>query len=255
MVVIQAAHLNIKNNCDPAARTDVGAPGEASWTPLVADRILEILTVHGVDSRKVDANFNCDAGVGTDHEAVVALHYRRNDPTPSGFFVGTGDPAQGKAPEASSRLAEAIKTAYAEETGLTFRPEWNNERFLHDYVFAQLSTKTPFARLEAGVGWGPDRDFLHSAGGMEAVSRAVARAVVAFIEAEKPPAVPSPAPESHAGPMVEEASPPSADAEAAGPPDAVTAELAAARSHIQELQRQLDGLTFVIQQLARLLKG
>jgi hypothetical protein len=259
VIVIQAGHLNIENNCDPLLRTATGAPGEATWTPRIADRIVEILTVHGVEARKVDANFNCDANVGSDYAAVVAIHYRGNSPTASGFFVGPGDPAEDKAAGLSASLAEAVKAAYSEETGLTFRPEWNSQSIIHNYVFEKLSAHSPSCLLEAGVGWGPDRDFIHSAEGMESISRAIARGVLAFLKNAAPavatPAEPAASSESQSG-IAAESAPPSPDTggSATEPGDAAT-QLADACRRVEELQRQVDGLTSVLNQLTHVLKG
>jgi hypothetical protein len=259
VIVIQAGHLNIENNCDPLLRIGIGAPGEATWTPRIADRIVEILTVHGIEAREVDANFNCDANVGADYVAVVAIHYRGNAPTASGFFVGPGDPAEDKAAALSASLAEAIKAAYSEETGLTFRPEWNSESVMHNYLFEKLSGNSPFCLLEAGVGWGPDRDFIHSAEGMESISRAVARGVVAFIKNTTAPVAtpPEPAASTETQPgLAAESVVASRDAEGAVlEPGDTAVQLADARRRVDELQRQVDGLTSVLNQLTRILKG
>jgi len=161
-VIIQAGHLNIESNCDPALRTGSGAPGEVAWTPRIASRIVDVLNQQGVDARVVDANFNCAADVGNDYTAIVAIHYQANLPTETGFFVGAGDPGQDRAAAASASLVQQIKEAYAKDTGLVFRPEWNSDTIAHYYLLEKLAAQSPLCLVEAGVGWGPDRDFLHS---------------------------------------------------------------------------------------------
>jgi hypothetical protein len=119
----------------------------------------------------VDANFNCADNVGAPYDAVVAIHYQANLPTPSGFFVGAGDPVEDGARAKSAALAAAIFAAYQQSTGLPWRPSWNNVNVTHYYLFEKLASSTPFCLIECGVGapGAPDHDFLWSPLGMEKV--------------------------------------------------------------------------------------
>lgn len=192
MVIVQAGHVGIESNCSADLRAGTGAPGERDWTPTIAQLVVNKLAAARIPARMVDANFNCAGDVGQDFAAVVAVHYQANLPTPSGYVVGEGDPAQDGAAAASARLASAIKTAYAASTGLAERPGWINPNITHYYLFEALSKATPFALIECGVGapGAPDHDFLHSPDGMDRVSSGIARGIIAFVGPVAAPADP-----------------------------------------------------------------
>jgi len=107
------------------------------------------------------------------------------------------------------------------------------------------------------VGWGPDRDFLHSTQGMETVSQAIARGIASFVKASA--AAPTPA-KPGSTPTVEEVEAENArlhrqPENAAEQLHLVAVELATARGRIDELQRELDDLTSVLHQLTKLIRG
>lgn len=183
MVLVQAGHLNIEGNCDVSLRTGTGAPGEKTWTSPIAHNVVAALSLIGVDAREIDANFNCDPARSQDYDAVVSIHYQANLPTPSGFFVGRGDPAQDGAADKSQRLTACIEAHYSLMTGLVWRPEWNNVNITHYYLFESLSKPTPFALIECGVGapGAPDHDFLWSVDGQGRVVKGIADGIAAFL--------------------------------------------------------------------------
>ena len=190
-VIVQAGHLHIENHCTPALRAATGAAGESGWTSAIADTVVSLLLSQGVAARAVDANFTCSDEISEDYGAVIAVHYQGNLPTDSGFFVGTGDPDEDGAAAASAQLAGALRAAYEQATSLVFQPGWNNLGITHHYVFEKLSPATPFCLLESGVGWGADRDFLHSRQGMTQVAKAIAHGVAAFLNQPTAPSTPA----------------------------------------------------------------
>ena len=183
MIVLQAGHANIQDNCSPDMRSGTGAPGEKDWTPTIATAVRAILLDHGVAAAVVDANFNCRPDVAQDWEAVVSIHYQANLPTPSGFFVGAGDPTEDGARDKSAALAQAIFSQYQRITGLPWRPSWNNVNVTHYYLFEKLSSATPFCLIECGVGapGAPDHDFLWSSDGINKVAGGIAAGILTYL--------------------------------------------------------------------------
>lgn len=198
MVILQAGHQHIQQNCDPLLQSGTGAPGEIDWTPSIAAGVRDTLKAAGVEALGVDANFNCDPARSQDYAGVVAIHYQANLPTASGFYVGPGDPNEDGAAAASARLSAAIHAHYAARTGLTFQPGWDNLNIRHYYLFEALSKATPFALIECGVGapGAPDHDFLHSPDGQATVVAAIAAGILEFLgvllPSPTPPAPPPP---------------------------------------------------------------
>jgi hypothetical protein len=204
VVVVQAGHLNIGNNCAPDLRGGTGAPKERDWTPTIATAIVNRLNEDDIPARLVDANFNCATDVAAVYDAVVSVHYQANLPTISGFFVGAGDPVEDGARDKSARLAQAIFAAYQQATGLPWRPSWNNVNITHYYLFERLASATPFCLIECGVGapGAPDHDFLWSPEGMEKAVLGIYNGIARYLG--KPdyqyPAPPTPAPVPPPGP-------------------------------------------------------
>lgn len=192
-VIIQAGHVNIPQNCSPDLRSGTGAPDEAEFNRNVANGVAVALEAYGVQTRWVDANFNCSPDVAKDYQAVVSIHYQANLPTPSGFFVGTGDPAQDGAAAQSAKLAAAIHARYSLATGLTFRPEWNNPNITQYYLFEALSKATPFALIECGVGapGAPDNALLWSVDGQQKIVTAITQGIADFLGVSQPAPPPS----------------------------------------------------------------
>lgn len=257
-VIVQAGHLHIANHCFTPLRSATGAPGEAGWSAVLAQMIADRLVTQGVSARAVDANFTCLPEVGEDNEAVIALHYQANLPTDSGFFVGTGAGEEDGAADESVRLAAAIRTAYEQRTGLRFQPGWTSIGIAHNYVFEKLSPATPFCLLEAGVGWGPDRDLLHSRQGMASTADAVASGVTQFLNGRSTTArstAPDPIPRQH-----------TVDIDTANallhhePTDLngalhdIALELTDLRAERDHWQRQLDETTQVLNSLTQLVR-
>lgn len=181
-VVIQAGHESIQSNCNQSLRSGTGAHDEIIWTPDVVNRVVALLNAHGVSAIHVDANFNCQPGVGNhDYEAAVSVHYQSDPPHQSGYFAGVGDPTQDGAADRSWALCEAIRAQYEAVTHLQPRPNWDSDNITYYYLFEALSPGTPFALIECGTGapGAPDHDYLWSH--KDDVARGIANGVLAFL--------------------------------------------------------------------------
>ena len=256
-VIVQAGHLRTEEHCEPAMRVASGAIAESAWTAVVAPLIIDALTKAAVPARLVDATFSCASDVGADFGAVVALHYQANRPTESGFFIGTGDPDEDGSADDSARLAAAIRAAYEQRCRLAFQPGWNSLAIAHNELFEKLSPATPFCLVEAGVGWGPDRDFLHSTNGMTSVAEAIAAAIIAFLVQPRTadPASPSVIPRNHTDDI--EAANVQLHRDAVDPGQALHAmagELATARADRDALHRQVNATAQALSALAAMVR-
>ncbi|SRR5258708_7696690 len=256
-VIVQAGHLRTEEHCDPALRAASGAIAEAAWTAVVAPLIVDALRKAAVPARLVDATFSCASDVGADFGAVVALHYQSNRPTESGFFIGTGDPDEDGSAAVSARLAAAIRATYEQRCRLAFQPGWNSLAIAHNELFEKLSPATPFCLVEAGVGWGADRDFLHSESGTTSVADAIAAGIIAFLEG---PQSATPAPtgaitRNHTEDI--EAANVQLHLETIDPGQAlhaIAAELGTVRADCQALQSQLNATAQAVSALAALVR-
>lgn len=254
-VIVQAGHLRTEDHCDPAMRAASGAVAEATWTALVGSMIVDAMTKAAVPARLVDATFSCAADATLDYDAVVALHYQANRPTESGFFIGTGDPDEDGSAADSARLADALRATYERGSRLAFQPGWNSLAIAHNELFEKLSPATPFCLVEAGVGWGADRDFLHSAAGMASVANAIAAGIIDYLRQPRAlrPATPSARNHSY---EIETANV-QLHREAVDPGQAlhsIAMELSAARADAIALQRQLNGAAQALTALAGLVR-
>lgn len=186
-VVIQAGHQNIEQNCDWGLRGQTGAPGERQYVSELAAVVCGALAAHGITATGADANFNCVGAAHNDHLAVVALHCDGRDR--SGFAVGTGDPANDGAKDASANLRAALRTTITAETGLAdLSPDFESDvNITQYYLFNALTPATPFVLIELGAiadargNFGPDYQFLHSH--KDAIAGAVVNGVLSFLAA------------------------------------------------------------------------
>lgn len=199
-VIIQAGHINIKDNCNAGLRGETGAThgnnstAEQEINNYVANRVAALLMNAGVGAQTADANFNCVPSVGNDYAAVIALHCQSNPPNETGWDVGTGDPAKDGAAKESDTLKQRISEQYEAATGLT-RREWcqDNPNVQDYYLFNSLSKATPFALIEmcnTDVDW----DWAHTKDHQDRMAYGVANGVLAFLgkEALKIPSDASP---------------------------------------------------------------
>lgn len=141
MVVIQAGHLNIGENCSWSLREDTGQPGEVETVIAVCQRVAAALSARQVPVMVTDANFNCLDAAKHDYQAVVSLH--TGPPA-----IGVGHPeADGAAPD-SERLAALITKRFAEHTGV--QPGSHAEDAIDHYLFQVLSSSSPWALVVIG---------------------------------------------------------------------------------------------------------
>ena len=142
MIVIQAGHLNIGENCNWGLRDDAGHDGEVAAVVAVCQRTAAALTGRGIPVMVTDANFNCLDAARRDYQAVVSVHAGAPP------AVGVGHPDQDGAAPSSQQLAAAIAKRYTEKTGQTVGE--NARGAIDHYLFQVLSAGTPWALVELG---------------------------------------------------------------------------------------------------------
>lgn len=191
--VIQAGHQNCQSNCEDWARTGTGAPGEIDWTPRITGAVVALLKGRGIDAITADANWNCDARRVEKYDGFVAIHYQANLPTASGFFVGAQDPTVDGVAHYSGLLVAKLAWRYGHDTGLIWRPGWNNPNITDYYCFRDNNAQTPGALIECGVGapGAPDHDFLWSDAGQHKVANSIADGITDYMSLFATPAKPA----------------------------------------------------------------
>jgi hypothetical protein len=135
VIVIQAGHVNIADNCIWAIRADSGTEGEAAVDLAAAQQLAAALNGRGLPASVVDANFNCLDAAGLDYQAVIALHC-------GGPGVGVGHPEMDGAADRSQALAAAL----SKRLGIADRADQATDY----YLFQPLSRSTPFVLVELG---------------------------------------------------------------------------------------------------------
>ena len=141
MIVIQAGHLNIQENCIWALREQPGEPGEAQATQSVAQRLAAALSARGQAVLVADANFNCLEAARRTYDAVVSLHCGLPG-------VGVGHPDQDSAAERSAQLRDALAHHYAQASSQAVND--NVPDAIDHYLFQALAPEVPFALVELG---------------------------------------------------------------------------------------------------------
>lgn len=167
-ILIQAGHINIEHNCDPAMRGSTGAPNEQDFTIKTANRVSELLRHNGFEVKQTDGNANCDVEcTGVDWDLALSIHYdaavyKTADGTlVGGGFVDYPDPSIDQATAKSQAFAQALRSIYFSETGIVEHPERSNKNTRFYYLWRALSAETPCVIIECGVGMEPnDRTIL-----------------------------------------------------------------------------------------------
>ena len=150
-VCLQAGHLNIKTNCNPALRGSTGAGGEVQINEAVRDATAEILERSGVEVKKVDANFNCDpTSADEDYDLFLALHCDMDYAGDGGSgFCDFPEPSTDGATERSQKLAKSIEASFFPAVGINIKSRSNaNTRYY--YMWDALSLNTPCVLIEMG---------------------------------------------------------------------------------------------------------
>ena len=197
-VVIQAGHINIQNNIDPALHGSTGAPGEQNFTLDIANQVSAELRKRGFEVKQTDANANSDPAVTNfDWAMYLAIHYEADVHNTNGYFVCAPDPSVDMVNAESVRIRDAINSEYI-KLGIPKHNEWENANTKFYYMWRSLSANTPCVLIECGVGWRvpKDSDLLNSVDGRPRVVEHVVRGVCrAFnIPYEIPTPVPTPPP-------------------------------------------------------------
>lgn len=179
-VILQAGHLNIKNNCDAALRGSTGAGGEVQVNEAIRNATAELLKANGVEVLKVDANYNCDAtSLDEDWNLFLALHCDMDYAGDNGSgFCDFPEPETDGATAESQRLAREIENVFFPEVGINVKSRSNaNTRFY--YMWASLSKNTPCVLIEMGqVQDAHDKPILQDT---DKVSKALAKAILSAL--------------------------------------------------------------------------
>jgi hypothetical protein len=168
-----------------------GAPGEAEWTPRLAQALslklskagVDVVTVGGFHEQKPPAL------LGGDFDLFLAIHYDARWPADytTGCCVARGT-YETEHWEADRFIAQWM-AHYPSATGIPLKQAraMNNENMTLYYAWRHLSYVTPGVLLEHGVGApgvGGDADVLW--GELDRVAQADADAVVAYLGGLKP---------------------------------------------------------------------
>jgi hypothetical protein len=150
-ICLQAGHENIKTNCDPALRGSTGTGGEVEINIAVRNATATILEENGIEVKKVDANFNCDAtSADEDYDLFLAIHGDMDYAGDGGSgFCDYPEPDTDGATERSQYLAKAIESSFFPAVGISIKSKSNaNTRYF--YMWKHLSLKTPCVLIEMG---------------------------------------------------------------------------------------------------------
>jgi hypothetical protein len=141
-VLISAGHEGRPESCArfPQHHCNLGAAGERSWTPIVADAATRILRRHGVSVVRLPADFDGTYSVG----AAAFLHFDGSaPPCESGASIGYHTAA-------SLPAARAWRRLYGPVFPFRFQPD-NFTTSLHDYYgFRQVDAADGALVLELG---------------------------------------------------------------------------------------------------------
>ena len=152
-ILIGAGHINVKHNSIVALRSSTGAPGEQEFTLRIASRLSEILRQKGFNVKQTDANANDDATVTKpDWDLALFCHYDANIYGTGGGFADFPEPSTDGATVESQRIVKALEDEYFKHSGIVNVPKRRNANTKYYYMWSRLSSKTPCAILECGVG-------------------------------------------------------------------------------------------------------
>lgn len=150
-ILIQAGHLNVKNNCVASLRRSTGTAGEVEITTAVTNATAELLRKQGVEVKVVDANYNCDpTSLDTDWDLCLCVHGDMDYSGDAGSgFCDYPEPSTDDATKESQRMAKAIQDYFFPKLGITIKSRSNaNTRYY--YLWASISAKTPCVLIEMG---------------------------------------------------------------------------------------------------------
>lgn len=141
-VLISAGHEGRPASCQhfPQHKCNLGAAGERTWTPIVADAAARVLREHGLRVARLPADFDGKYHV----KAAVFIHFDGSaPPCQSGASIGYHRAADAAAADAWRRL-------YSRYFPFRFQPD-NFTASLHDYYgFRQVDAGESNLVLELG---------------------------------------------------------------------------------------------------------
>lgn len=141
-VLISAGHEGRPASCPhfPHHKCNLGAAGERSWTPIVADAAARVLREHGLSVARLPADFDGTYQV----KAAVFIHFDGSaPPCESGASIGYHDAAD-------AATAQAWRRLYSRYFPFRFQPD-NFTTSLHDYYgFRQVDADDGSLVLELG---------------------------------------------------------------------------------------------------------
>lgn len=191
-IVLQAGHLNCKNNSIVSLRGNTGAPGEQELNYRIASRVAGLLRQKGFEVKQTDACANDDRSItGQDYDLFLAIHGDADYPNDNGGgLVGVCDPAQDQARVESGRIKEVIRSLYFHHAEIRDRNA-TSINILNYYMWKYLTAKTPCVLIELGQVQDPHDKVLLA--DTDRISNALARAIcTAFgvtFDAPQPPVV------------------------------------------------------------------
>jgi hypothetical protein len=141
-VLISAGHEGRPASCAhfPHHRCNLGASGERSWTPVVADAAASILRAHGVTVARLPADFAGRYEVA----AAAFVHFDGSaPPCGSGASIGFA-----RAQDASA--AAAWRKLYRRYFPFRFQPDNFTDGLRNYYAFRQVDARDASLVLELG---------------------------------------------------------------------------------------------------------
>lgn len=151
-VVIQAGHINHKNNSIVALRGNTGAPGEQELTLRIANRVSGLLRDRGFSVKQTDACANDDKSITSPNnwDLFLSLHGDADTPNDNGGgMVGVPDPKTDGAASESKRIKDIVQANYFKETKIVDK-NYTTAGMSGYYMWKYLSAKTPCVLVELG---------------------------------------------------------------------------------------------------------
>jgi hypothetical protein len=141
-VLISAGHEGRPQSCAhfPQHRCNLGATGERSWTPVVADAATQVLRRYGVTVARRAADFTGSYSVG----AAVFIHFDGSDP-PCRSSASIGYPN-----ERSAAAAAEWRKLYGSYWPFGFEPDNFTTGLREYYAYGQVVARDGSLVLELG---------------------------------------------------------------------------------------------------------
>jgi hypothetical protein len=142
-VVVQAGHEGRPASCAAFHRhpCNTGAPGELTWTPIVADETTRVLRAHGISVARIPADFRESYTA----DAAVFIHFDGNDkPCSTGASIGY------KQDDVNRGAADAWRAYYGARWPFKFMPDNFTVNLRKYYGFKQVTSSRGALVIELG---------------------------------------------------------------------------------------------------------